>query len=178
MFSKIKIDYPSGIEIERTKQSFILFFFKNGEELTKIFIKSDVLILSYVFEKFLTGSISDFNFNPMYYVFPPGFSRQCGLKYTNINLQTLQDKDMVLLSEKTIRGGLSIVMGDRYVKAEENKRTLYIDANKLYDPAMSEHLPYDESIFNKIVKIEGILNTSGDSRLVNSLNLNSFIQII
>ena len=62
----------------------------------------------------------------------PGYTWESGLKYTNIKLQTLQDKDMILLLENNIRGGISSVMGGRYVKSDENKKILYIDANNLY----------------------------------------------
>ena len=88
---------------------------------------------------------------------------QCGLKYTGINLQTLQDKDIILLLENNIRGGISTVMGDRYVKSDKNKKILYIDANNLYGHSMSEPLPYDEIKFDNTVKLEDILNTRDDS---------------
>ena len=35
-------------------------------------------------------------------------------------------------------------MGDRYVKSDENKKILYIDANNLYGHSMSQPLPVDE----------------------------------
>ena len=38
-FSKLKKDYPSEEEIEKTKQSFKLFNIKNGEELTQLYLK-------------------------------------------------------------------------------------------------------------------------------------------
>ena len=79
----------------------------------------------------------------------PGYTWQCGLKYTGINLQALRDKDMILLLENNIRGGISSVMGDGYVKSKENKKILYDDANNLYGWAMSEPLPYDEIKFDK-----------------------------
>ena len=62
----------------------------------------------------------------------PGYTWQCGMKDTIIKLQTLQDKDMILLIKNIIRGGISSVMGDRYVKSDENKKILYVDANNLY----------------------------------------------
>ena len=88
-----------------------------------------------------------------------------GLKYTNIKLQTLQDKDMILLLENNIRGGISSVMGDRYVKSDENKKILYIDANNLYGWAMSQYLPYDDIKFDNNIKLEDILNTPDDSEI-------------
>ena len=62
-----------------------------------------------------------------------------------------------------MRGGISSVMGDRYVKSDELKKILYKDANNLYGWAMSEFLPYDEIKFHKKVKLEDILNTPDDS---------------
>ena len=44
----------------------------------------------------------------------------------------LQDKDMILSPENNNTGGISSIMGDRSVKSDE-KKTLYIDAIKLYD---------------------------------------------
>ena len=89
------------------------FNIKNGEELTQIYLKSDLLLLACVFEKFINVSVNEFDINPLYCVSLPGYTWQCGLKYTGINLQTLQDKDMILLLENNIRGGISSVMGDR-----------------------------------------------------------------
>ena len=162
-FSKLKNGYPDDEEIQRTKDIIEKFNIKNGEELTEIYLKSDVLLLACVFEKFIKVSINEFEINPLYCVSLPGYTWQCGFKYTGINLQTLQDKDMILLLEKNIRGGISSVMGDRYIKSDENKKILYIDATNLYGHSMSEPLPYDEIKFDENVKLEDILNTPDDS---------------
>ena len=53
------------------------------------------------------------------------------MKNTDIKLQTLQDKDLILLLENNIRGDISSVMGDRYVKLNDNKKILYMDATNL-----------------------------------------------
>ena len=42
-------------------------------------------------------------------------THQCALKYTDFKLQTIQDKDLILILENIILGGISSVMGDRYV---------------------------------------------------------------
>ena len=82
-------------------------------------------MLAYVFEKIIKVSVIEFGINPLYCVSLPGYTWQCGLKYTGINLQTLQDKDLILLLENNIRGGISSVMGDRYVKSSDTKKILY-----------------------------------------------------
>ena len=94
----------------------------------------------------------------------PGYTWACGLKYTNIRLQTLQDKEMTFLLENGIRGGISGVMGDRYVKSDDNNIIVYVDANNLYGFGMSQPLPYDEIKFEtENICLEEILNTPDDN---------------
>ena len=120
-FSKLKNDYPDDDEIGRTKEIIEIFNIKNGEELTKLYCKSDVILLADVMEKFVKVSSEEYGINPLYCVSLPGYTYQCALKYTDIKLQTLQDKDLILLIENNIRGSISSVMSDRYVKSDENK---------------------------------------------------------
>ena len=121
-FSKLKNDYPDDGEIERTREIIKLFNIKDGEELTKLYCKRDVILLADVMEKFVKVSFEECGTNPLYCVSLPGYTYQCALIYSDIKLQTLQDKDLILLIENNIRGGISSVMGDRYVKSDENKK--------------------------------------------------------
>ena len=157
-FSKLKNKCPDDEEVERTKDIIKRFKIKNGEELTEIYLKSDVLLLACVFEKFIKVSTEQFDINPLYCVSLPGYTWNCGLKYTGINLQTLQDKDMILLLENNIRGGISSVMGNRYIKSDDNNKILDMDATNLYGHSMSQPLPYDEIKYDNNIKLEEILN--------------------
>ena len=168
-FSKLKNDYPADDEIERKKEFIKLFNIKDGEQLTKLYCKSDVILLADVFEKFVKVSTKEYKINPLYCVSLPGYTYQCALKYADIKLQTLQDKDLILLIENNIRGGISSVMGDRYVKSDEKEKILYMDATNLYGHSLSQLLPYDEiemwhghtdKYWNWL---EEILNTPDDS---------------
>ena len=143
-FRKLKIDYPSDKEIERTKGIIKKFDLKNGEKLTQMYLKSDILLLICVFEKFIKKvSVNEFGNNPLHCVSLLGYTWQCGLKYTGTNLQTLQDKHLILPLENKIRSGFSSVMGDRYVNSDENKKIIYMDSTNIYGHSMSQPLPYD-----------------------------------
>ena len=115
-----------------------------------------------VFEKFIKIPIEEYRINPLYCVGLPGYTSQCGMKHTDIKLQTFQDKDMILLLEIIVRG-VSSIMGSRYVKTDEDKKILYVDANNFYGWAMSEYLPYDEIKFDNNGKLGDIIDTSDDS---------------
>ena len=146
-----------------------MFNVKNGEELTQLYLKKDVLLLACVFEKFEKVSINQFVTNLLYCVSLPGYTWQCGLKYTGINLQTPQDKDLILTLENSIRGGKSSVMGDRCVKSDENKTLIYMDATNLFGYSLIQPLPYEENEMRHghpdvyINQLETISNTLGDN---------------
>ena len=107
---------------KRTKEITRVFDNKNGEESTKLYLKSDVFLLVDVFEKFVKLSTKKYGINHLYCISLPVYTYQCALKYTDIKLQTLPEKDLILLLENNIRGGISSIIGDRYVKSSENKR--------------------------------------------------------
>ena len=123
-FNKLKNKCPDLDEIERTKENFKLFDIENGEEITNLYLKTDVILSADVFENFFKVSTEEYLSNPLYSVSIPGYTYQCTLNYTDIKLQTLQDKDLFLLLENNIRGCIGSFMVDRYVKSDQNKKMI------------------------------------------------------
>ena len=143
-FRKLKQKRPNDDEIERTTEINKVFDIKIREGLTRLYSKSDVILLADVFEKFVKVSTKELGISPPYCISLPGYTYQCALKYTDIRLQISQDKVLILLLEIKIRAGISSVMGDRYDKSDDNKTVIYMDATNLYGHSMSQMLPYDE----------------------------------
>ena len=141
-WSTLTQSYPSDDNIKRTQELFDKNNIKNGQDLTMLYLKMDVLQLADVFENFVESSTREYN--PLYSYSLPRYTWKAGLKLTNIRLDFIKDKDQLLLLENNIRGGISSVMGDRFVESNENKQILYIDANNLYGWAMSQYLPTSE----------------------------------
>ena len=122
------------------------------------------MLLTCVFEKSIKVSKYKYGISLLYFVSLPGYTWACGLKHINIRLQTLQDKEMILLIENGIRGGVSGIMGNSYIKSDKDKNILYLDANNLYGFSMSQPLPYDIIKFETDnVCLEEILNTPDDN---------------
>ena len=150
-WSTLTQSYPSDDDIKRTQELIDKNKIKNGRELTMLYLKMDVLQLTDVFENFVESSTREYKINPLYSYSLPGYTWKAGLKLTNIKLDFIKDtaklpsgKELLLLLENNIRGGISSVMGDRHVQSDENKQILNIDANNLYGWAMSQYLPIDE----------------------------------
>ena len=57
-FSKLKNKCPDDEEIERSKEIIKKFNIKVGKELTELYLKSDILLLACVFEKFIKISVN------------------------------------------------------------------------------------------------------------------------
>ena len=76
---------------------------------------------------------------------------------------------MILRMENIIKGGISSVMGDRYVVSDDNKKVLYKDDNIMYGHWRSQALLSDEIEFwhghpgFNMNKLEEFLNTPDES---------------
>ena len=110
-----------------------------------------------------------YGLDPVYFVSAPGLAWQSCLKKTGVKLELLTDYDMVLMIEKSIRGG---ICQSSYRYAEANNKYMknynkniessfieYLDANNLYGWAMSQKLPINGF---KWVKQEELSNFKED----------------
>ena len=124
---------------------------KNLGDYHDIYVQSDTLLLSDVFEIFRNMCIKVYELDPPHFLSAPGLAWQACLKKTDVKLELLTDPGMLFMVEKGIRGGICNVIL-RYAKAnnkymknydenEESSFLEYVDANNLYGFAMSEQLP-------------------------------------
>ena len=129
--------------------SFKMKTFKEYHELYNI---TDVLLLADVFENFRDLCLKIYGLDPVYYFTAPGLAWDACLKITDIDLELLSDHNMLLMFEKGIRGGISIIsnrygeannkyMRKGFNKNKPSKYLMYLDANNLYGCGMSEKLP-------------------------------------
>ena len=129
--------------------SFKMKSFKEYHELYNI---TDVLLLADVFENFRDICLKHYGLDPVYYFTAPGLAWDACLKITDIDLELLSETNMLLMFEKGIRGGISIIsnrygeannkyMRKGFNKNKASKYLMYLDANNLYGGAMSMKLP-------------------------------------
>ena len=154
-WSTLTQSHPCEDDIKRTQQLIDTYNITTAQELTELYLKMDVLQLTDVFENFVEKSTLEYGINPLYSYSLPGYTWKAGLKLTKIKLDYIKCKELLLLLENNIRGGISSVMGPRFIESNENTKLLYIDANNLYGWAMSQYLPTSE--FEKLQPPEGYI---------------------
>ena len=150
-YSKLNDEYISDEDYQHALNVFYKFNCKSIRDYHDLYLKSDVLLLSDVFENFRKTCLKHYKLDPAHYYTSPGLAWDACLKETKQQLELLTDYDMLMMVEKGIRGGISHI-SKRYAEAnnkymkdynpdKESVYIQYLDANNLYGWAMSQPLP-------------------------------------
>ena len=155
-FSTLKQSYPDFEEIIRTQAIIVKNKITNLKQLTMLYLKNDVLILTDIFQNYIDTCKKAYGINPLYSYSTSSFTWKAGLKLTGVKLDYIIDDKLRLLLENNMRGGPSSCMGNRYVKRGERK-IVYEDKNNLYGWSMSQYLPSGD--FREIKVLRSNLKT-------------------
>ena len=150
-YSILNDQHITDDEYDHAKKVWKTFKIKTMGEYHDLYLGSDVLLLTDVFENFRNTCMQYYKLDPCHYFTSPGLSWDAMLKMTNIKLELMTDIDIYQFIEKGMRGGVSYI-ANRYGKANNkymkeydekapSKYIMYLDANNLYGWAMSQYLP-------------------------------------
>ena len=150
-YSNLNMENIDDIDYRHGNNIFKRFKFKNLGEYHDLYVQSNTLLLTDVFENFRNTCLKVYELDPAHFLSLPGLAWQSCLKKTNIKLELLTDYDMLLMVEEGIRGGICHSIHrhakannkymENYDKNEESSYIQYLDANNLYGWAMSQKLP-------------------------------------
>ena len=128
------------------------FGIKNSGEYHDLYLRTNVILLANVFEAFRKVCLKNYGLDPAHFYTAPGLAWKACLKKTRIRLEVLLDPDMLLMFERGIRGGITQsvnrwakannpYMGSEFVPDKPTRYLQYLDANNLYEWAISQPLP-------------------------------------
>lgn len=120
-------------------------------DYSDIYLKSDIFILTDIFENFREICLLQYKLDPAQYYTVPGLSWDAMLLSTSVELELLTDLDMLHFFKSSIRGGVSTCVGrkavanNRFVSSYDPRKPsnfiVYLDATNLYGCAMRQSLP-------------------------------------
>lgn len=144
-------------------------------EYTDLYLKSDVLLLCDIFEKFRLTSLIYYKLDPAYYITSPSLSWDAMLFYTKVQLELINDIEMYQMLERGIRGGLAqcslrhAKASNKYLpnynKSKKSSYLIYLDCNNLYGYAMTKKYPISDFKFlsSREIMYFNVMNISDES---------------
>ena len=164
-YSRLTGEGISDEGYEHVKKVWKVFGMKTLQEYHDLYNVTDVLLLADVFENFRNVCMENYKLDPAHYFTAPGLAWDACLKITDVELELLSDIDMLLMIEKGIRGGISMIsnryakannkyMGESFNKKDPFKYIMYLDANNLYGWSMSKPLPTHGFEWMKVNELE------------------------
>ncbi|XP_065216507.1 uncharacterized protein LOC135842799 [Planococcus citri] len=176
-YSKLVGSNISEMQYKQAAKVWQEFKCKNLGEYSDLYLKTDVLLLTDVFENFRNICLKTYGLDPAQYYTAPGLSWDAMLKQTKISLQLFSDVDMFYFIKQGIRGGLSqcskrmASANNKYMSnydpSQPSSYLVYLDANNLYGWAMSQPLPTNNFRWLKSYEVEYFnLSTKSDDSCV------------
>ena len=150
-YSILNDQHITDDEYDHANEVWNTFMIKTMGEYHDLYLVSNVLLLTDVFENFRKTCMQYYKLDPCHYFTSPGLSWDAMLKLTNIKLELMTDIDMFQFIEKGMHGGVTYIANrygnanNKYMKEYDEKAPskyiMYLDANNLYGWAMSQYLP-------------------------------------
>lgn len=143
---------------------------------TDLYLKTDVLLLTDIFESFRQTCKLYYNLDPAFYLTAPSLSFDAMLLKTGVELELISDIDIYRMIQRGIRGGVCMC-SKRYAKAnhkylnsyDSSQRSsfiVYLDCNNLYGYTMCQYLPHSNFKFcdqDKLEYLKSQINNISDT---------------
>ena len=121
--------------------------FKNIKEYLQCYLKSDITLLSDIFNNFRKIIFDQFELDPVKYVSSPSLTKDCALKYSKCKIENIKDVSIFNFVRKCIMGGLSDSINP-YVKLDNDNETIADnDISSQYPHELRKKLPCSDYKF-------------------------------
>ena len=151
--SKLKLESIDKNDYNHALKVCGIFNIKNLGEYHDFYVESGTAQLADVFENFRNICLKIYQLDPAYFVSTPGLALEAMLKMTKVKIELFTDIDMHLMTENGIKGGLTQVVKKygiannkylpNYNKNIKSSYLQYLDANNLYEYAMTKKLAFN-----------------------------------
>ena len=106
-YSNLNMSRVSDTDYEHACKVWSEFGIRNMREYHDLYLKTDVILLTNVFESFRRVCLEKYELDPSHFYTSPGLAWKTCLKKSKVKLELLLDPDMLLMFERGIRGGIT-----------------------------------------------------------------------
>ena len=117
-----------------------------------LYLKTDVLLLADVFEKFIGTCLEYYRLDPCHCFSSPRLNWDAMPKVTKVEFELIEDIGKHLFVQKEMKGGIFYIArrcskeNNKYMKSNDPDKPsnyiTYLDVNNLYGQTMSKYFPY------------------------------------
>ena len=184
-YSNLTESHIEDDEYERAQSIWEHFGIRNLGQYHDLYLRTDVLLLTDVFENFRDLCLEYYGLDPAHYFTLPNFAWDAMLLKTGVEIDPLTDQEMYEMIEKGLRGGMCQVshkeakannkyVGEDYDTETPSNYINYLDANNLYGLAMSMKLPIGKLKWIKKILTEKMImdwNENDDNAYILEVDL-------
>ena len=105
-YSSLNLENISDKDYTHAQEIWDVFKIKNLGEYHDLYVHIDTLLLADIYENVRNMCFNIYELDPVHFLSAPGLPWQACLKKTGVKLELLTDSDMILMTEKGIRGGI------------------------------------------------------------------------
>ena len=154
-YSKLTEEHIDERDYQRAVNVWEHFGIADLGQYHDLYLRTDVLLLTDVFENFRELCLEYYGLDPAHYFTLPNFAWDAMLYKTEVMIEPIKEQDMYEMIEHGLRGGMCQVshkevkannkyMDEDYDETKPSNFITYLDANNLYGLAMSQKLPIGE----------------------------------
>ena len=118
--SCLKDSSISNEEYDRASKIWNLFEINNMGDYHDLYLKTDVLLLANMFEKFIKTCLTYYGLDLCHYFSSHGLSFYAILKMNRVKSELISNINIHLFIEKAMRGGISYI-AKKYSKIDDSK---------------------------------------------------------
>lgn len=151
-YNSLTDDNISSEDYKHARTVWKKFKINNLGEYTDLYLKTDVLLLTDIFQSFRRTCKQHYKLDPAFYITAPSLSFDAMLLKTGVQLELISELEIIRMIQKGIRGGLCVCShryaqaNNRYMSNYDESRPetyiVYIDCNNLYGYSMCQYLPF------------------------------------
>ena len=146
-YNKLTLKSISDKKYKKVQEFYKNMEFKNLDEYLTAYLKSDICLLSDVFNNFRKTIFDEFQLDVCKYISAPSLSKDIALKQSKVKIENIKDVTIFQFVKASVMGGLSDSIKSNVQLDNNNQTIAYLDISSQYPYEMTKKIPISDYKF-------------------------------